>query len=213
MSAINGRSRAAKAVAWATCSAEIGARRCAHHGEQRVRPLDAGCQQHVEVRGAAQIGDADAATADLVLVRRTDAAPGGADLLLLLAGLVEELVVRHHQVGPLGDEEAAGQRDSLGGERVDLGEECLRIEHDAVAHDAPHVRMENTGRDLVQHELPIAHHDRVAGIGAALIAHDDVGLLGQHVDELALAFVAPLGADDDYAMVILVEHRTAPVGP
>src|SRR4030088_3498816 len=37
----------------------------------------------------------------------------------------------------------------------------------------------------------------MAGIMAALEAHDDVGLLRQPVDDLALPFVAPLGADDD----------------
>ena len=37
----------------------------------------------------------------------------------------------------------------------------------------------------------------VAGIVAALEAHDDVGLLRQPVDDLALPLVAPLGADDD----------------
>ena len=67
--------------------------------------------------------------------------------------------------------------------------------------------------NLLQNELPIAHHHGVAGVGAALVAHDDVGLLGEDVDDLALAFVAPLGADDDDALVILIEHRTAPVGP
>ena len=34
-------------------------------------------------------------------------------------------------------------------------------------------------------------------IMAALKADDDVGLLGEPVDDLALAFVAPLGADHD----------------
>src|SRR5712691_5045971 len=37
----------------------------------------------------------------------------------------------------------------------------------------------------------------MAGIVTALEAHDDVGLLRQPVDDLALPFVAPLGADDD----------------
>ena len=39
--------------------------------------------------------------------------------------------------------------------------------------------------------------DRVAGVVAALRADDDVRLLGQHVDDLAFAFVAPLGADQN----------------
>ena len=42
----------------------------------------------------------------------------------------------------------------------------------------------------------------MAGIVAALEAHDDVGPLRQPVDDLALAFVAPLGADDDH-----IRHR------
>jgi hypothetical protein len=37
--------------------------------------------------------------------------------------------------------------------------------------------------------------ERMAGIVAALEAHDDVGALRQPVDDLALALVAPLGAD------------------
>src|SRR3979490_3155480 len=38
----------------------------------------------------------------------------------------------------------------------------------------------------------------MAGIVAALEAHDDVGLFGQPVDDLALALVAPLGPDHNY---------------
>ena len=37
----------------------------------------------------------------------------------------------------------------------------------------------------------------MAGIMAALKADDDVGLLGQPIDDLAFALVAPLGADHD----------------
>jgi hypothetical protein len=36
----------------------------------------------------------------------------------------------------------------------------------------------------------------VAGVVAALEAHDALSVLGQPVDDLALAFIAPLGADD-----------------
>jgi hypothetical protein len=37
----------------------------------------------------------------------------------------------------------------------------------------------------------------MTGIMAALEAHNDVSLLRQPVDDLALPLVAPLGADDD----------------
>src|SRR5215471_14711692 len=38
----------------------------------------------------------------------------------------------------------------------------------------------------------------MTGIVSALKTNDDVGLLRQPVDDLALPFVAPLGADDDH---------------
>ena len=41
----------------------------------------------------------------------------------------------------------------------------------------------------------LAAHDRVPGVVAALKAHDGVGVLGEQVGDLALALVAPLGAD------------------
>jgi hypothetical protein len=37
--------------------------------------------------------------------------------------------------------------------------------------------------------------DRVSGVVAALGAYDYIGLLGEHVNDFAFAFVAPLGAD------------------
>ena len=39
--------------------------------------------------------------------------------------------------------------------------------------------------------------DGVAGVGAALVAGDDVDVGREQVDDLAFALVAPLGADDD----------------
>ena len=40
-----------------------------------------------------------------------------------------------------------------------------------------------------------AGDDRVAGVAAPLVADDDVVLVGQQVDELALGLVAPLQTD------------------
>ena len=44
-------------------------------------------------------------------------------------------------------------------------------------------------------ELLAVADDGVTGVVAALKAHDGVGLLGEQVRELALALIAPLGAD------------------
>ena len=80
---------------------------------------------------------------------------------------------------------------------VDFVEKSLRIEHHAVADHGELLRAQHAGgqqRELVGLTVD---DEGVAGIVAALEAHDDVGLLRQPVDDLALPLVAPLGADDD----------------
>ncbi len=68
------------------------------------------------------------------------------------------------------------------------------LRHDAVADQAQRVVAQDAGRDQVQDGLLAADHQRVAGVVAALEAHDGADVGGQQVDDLALAFVAPLGA-------------------
>ncbi len=91
-------------------------------------------------------------------------------------------------------------------QRIQLGEQLLGIEHHAVAHHA-HGALEDARRDLVQDErLSLARVHRVPRIGAALIAHDQIGALGEDIDHLALAFVAPLSANHDNTLDLRSEH-------
>ena len=50
---------------------------------------------------------------------------------------------------------------------------------------------------LAELERLAVDDDGVAGVRAALVAADDVRLLREQVDDLALALVAPLRTDDD----------------
>jgi len=88
-------------------------------------------------------------------------------------------------------------RDALPPELLDLVEEGLRIDHHAIADDRKLRRPQHARRQ--QRELVglAIDHQGMTSIVAALEAHDDVGLLRQPVDDLALPLVAPLGADDD----------------
>ena len=79
---------------------------------------------------------------------------------------------------------------------ADLLLESHRVDHDAVADHAQDPRVQDPGGDQVQHELAAAHDHRVAGVVPAVVAGDDLDPRGEQVDELALAFVAPLGARD-----------------
>ena len=112
---------------------------------------------------------------------------------------------REDQRGVLGDAQVvAGDRDALLGEALHFAGERMRIEHDAVADDGELVRAHDAGgqqRELVD---LVADHERMAGIVPALEPHDHVRLFGQPVDDLALAFVAPLGAHDNH-----VRHRSS----
>ena len=146
-----------------------------------------------------EILGADGAPAGLVLVGRADAAPRGADPLLAggrLAQLIELAMQRQDQRGVLGDLEVAGiDGDAALRQGVDLGHQMPRIEHHAVTDDAELAGTHDARGQQRQLVGLLADHQRVAGIVAALEAHDDVGALRQPVDDLALALVAPLGAD------------------
>ena len=69
------------------------------------------------------------------------------------------------------------------------------IDHHAVADDARDAGMQDAGRNQVQDELLAVHVDGVPGVVAALVARDRREVRRQQVDDLALAFVAPLRAE------------------
>ena len=49
----------------------------------------------------------------------------------------------------------------------------------------------------MQHKLFVADLNRVPGVVSALIANNNVEMLGEEIDDLAFAFITPLGADDN----------------
>jgi len=99
-------------------------------------------------------------------------------------------------VRAIADIEATLDVDSVRHQLVDFGKQGIRIEHDSVADRASHALVQDAARDLMQNERQVAEVDGVAGVRAALVADNPVRALGQDVDEFALPFVAPLGADD-----------------
>ena len=88
--------------------------------------------------------------------------------------------------------EVAVDLDAASLQAGDLLEQSPRINHDTVADDADFAGMQDAGRNQVQDVLIVADLDRVSGVIAALITDDHIGLLGQHVDDLAFAFITPL---------------------
>ena len=150
-----------------------------------------------------QVGEvhhAHGAAADLVFVGWADATLGGADLTLTGSSLAQSIklaVKRQDQSRVLGDPQVfAADRDSKLFNTRDLVSERPWVDHDAIADHGKLVLAHDTGgkqRELVGRTVD---YQRMAGIVAALKAHHHIGALGKPIDNLALAFVAPLGADD-----------------
>ena len=153
---------------------------------------------------ACQIHHPDRPPSDLVLVGRPDAAARRADLGAGVGGCVfaepvELAVQRQDERRVLGDLQAVGRDvDALRLELGDLGNEGMRIEHDAVADDRQLAFAHDARRQQRQLVDLAVDDQRVAGIVAALEADHHIRALRQPVDDLALALVAPLRADDHH---------------
>jgi hypothetical protein len=93
----------------------------------------------------------------------------------------------------------AREVDPLRAQIVQLAGQDLRVDHDAVADRAQLPRVEDPGRDQVELPRDAVAHDGVPRVVATLEADHQVRPLGEEVDDLALALVAPLGAHDHYA--------------
>ena len=179
--------------------------------QQRVMVQQQIVDPVLERRRVGEVANPHRAAPDLVLIGRADAAPGGAELLLaapLLAGALERAVRGQDQRGVVGELAAFCGEIVSPFLRITSISAMQRpgIDDDAIADDRQFARAHHARRQQAQLVFDIADDERVAGIGAALKAHDDIGALGQPVDDLALALVAPLGADDGD-----IAHRAPPL--
>ena len=144
-----------------------------------------------------QVKHAQARAGRLVAVSRADAALGGADLVLALERLalgVEFAMIGKDQVRRFAQDQVAVNADAELAQPLDFLDEAHGVHHDAVADDADLVLAQNAGGNQVQDVFLAFDVDGVAGVVAALRADHHVRLLGQHVNDLAFAFIAPLGA-------------------
>ena len=160
-------------------------------GQQRVDP-------RLDGRPIGQVAQPDRPAADLVLVGRADAPAGGADLDAaggILAQRVQLAVERQDQGAVGGDlERPGGDVDALAGQPVDLLGQRPGVDDHAVADHRQLARPDDARRQQAELVDGAVDDQRVAGVVAALEAHHHVGAFRQPVDDLALAFVAPLGA-------------------
>ena len=168
-------------------------------GEKFVVLRRLGAELRFQPLGSGEIDRADAAAVHLVGIGRTDAALGRADLLRTGAGFVEHispLVIFEDQLGAVAQLDR-GDVESLFGDALHFLGQRDRINHQPVADDAADPLAEDAGGNEVEHVALTADFNGVSGVVAALEANHHIDVTGEHVDELSLAFVTPLGPDQN----------------
>ena len=155
-----------------------------------------------ERHGIGEVVDPDGAPADLVLVSRANAATGGADPRKRVGGFangVELLVQRQDQRCIVGDAQVLRRDvDPLPLEPIDLLKERAWIDHDPVADHGQLPRPHHARWQQRQFVGRPVDDERMTRIMSTLEANNDVGLLGQPVDDFPLPFVPPLGTNHDH---------------
>src|SRR5438445_6036413 len=137
---------------------------CAEHSEHLVRRVDASADELLGVAEVAQITDADAAPAVLVLVGRANTPPRRADLLPFLAGAIQQLVIRQRQVSAIGNVQLVLGANAPLLQGVELCKQLLGIEHHAIADHADRALEDSRGYLVQDKRLALARVDRVPGV-------------------------------------------------
>ena len=145
-----------------------------------------------------EILKADPEPVRLVRICRPDAAAGGADLELAeatLARAVDRQMPRHDHVRVPGEPDELG-RDPARLELLELLDEDAGVDDAARADHALLAPQDPRGHVARLVRLAV-DDDRVPGVRPAVVAANQIRVAGKQIDDLALALVAPLGADDD----------------
>src|SRR5436305_6806931 len=117
--------------------------------------------------GIKQVSDAQAAPSHLVLISRTNAARGGADLYSsgsILSSRFDHAVIRQDHMGAAGDKQIAVHLHTGFAQHFDFFKESQRIEHHAIANNSAAALSQHTARDKLENEFLALDNDRVPGI-------------------------------------------------
>ncbi len=159
--------------------------------------LDLRTQQRLEAIRVDQIDHPQTRPGRFIAIGRSDAAFGRPDFVFALEDfplLVQLPMIGQNQVGRFADKQMFDPHSELF-QIIDFRHQTHRIHHHAIADDARLAAAQDAGRNEVQDISFPADINRVPGVVAALGADNDLGLVGQDIDDFSLALVAPLGAD------------------
>ena len=166
--------------------------------QKAVLEVEQAAQAVAQSVAVEQFAHADADALHLVAVGGADPAAGGADAVVAAQRLLDAVLVameRQHDVRAVADDQIIEGDPGLG-QGCHLLQQRLEVDHHAGTDDVGGARVKNTGGHEMELEGAAIVDHSMAGIVAAAVADHHVRLLGEQIDDPALAFVAPLPADD-----------------
>lgn len=122
------------------------------------------------------------------------------------ARLVEGDVIGQDQRTGRTDAQALAHRHALLFQLGDFAQQRIRRQHHAIADQALHAFAQDARWNQVQDGFLAIDHQGVASVVTTLVANYGSRLLGEQVDDLALALITPLGAQD----YDILTHNTCP---
>src|SRR5271165_7257004 len=105
-------------------------------------------------------------------------------------------MVGKNHVRAITDEQVVVHPHPVGAQSVHFFNEGKRVQNDPVAYDAAAAFTQNAAWNELKDELLAMDGNGVPGIVATGITRHKLEPLGENVNNLAFAFIAPLGADD-----------------
>src|SRR5579862_5759353 len=152
-----------------------------------------------EAIGLEQVAHTNAAACHFVFVSGADAARSGADFgcaARRFGGFVHFAMIGKNQVCAIAEEEASADFDAGLLEIFEFGYEGCRIDDCTGADDGFLFWAQDAARDELQHIAMAIEDDCVPRVMSPRVARGVIERRSEIVDDLAFAFVAPLGADD-----------------
>ena len=147
-----------------------------------------------------QFSHADRLFQIFIRIDGRDPAAGGTELFIPQAVFFQTVlhdVVGHADHRGVADLQVGGRnRHARRAEIFDLSAEVFDVYHHAVPHDVDYLRAQNAGGKQIQNELSLVVDDGVSRVVSALVADDDVVMLGKQVHHPALSFVSPVDTRD-----------------
>jgi len=148
-----------------------------------------------QVRGL-RVADTNPDAHGLVGVAWADPPTGGSDLCASLG--IDPAMNRGDQMRKIRNQKTIRLNRVTGGYHgSQLLDKRRRIDHASVTDHILAAPLENPGWNLMENNFFTVNNDRVPGIGATLKTDNHIHALRQQIYDLPLAFVAPLGAEQN----------------